>query len=324
MSTHHSPARPAASERATWPSLRAADWPATRETLHMWTQIVGKLRLAHAPLLNHWWQVTLYVSPRGLTTGPVPFPGGVFDAEFDFVDHRLRIRSSDGASREVALEPKSVAAFHAETMNALQALRIRADFQQRPNEVERSIPFAEDEQHASYDAEAAHLFWRQLLHADRVMGRFRAHFTGKVSPVHFFWGGMDLACTRFSGRSAPPHPGGAPNCGDWVMVEGYSRELSSCGFWPGGGEEGAFYAYAYPEPDGFADRPVRPEGAYYSHENGQFLLPYETVRTAPDPDRALTDFLHTTGRRRTRRLGPRTPGRRPTPLALGQGLMQSK
>ncbi len=293
MSIPHSPDR-SAMRRDVWPSLRVADWTATRDTLHMWTQIVGKLRLAHAPLLNHWWQVTLYVTPRGLTTGTVPHGSGAFDAEFDFVDHRLRIRSSDGASREVTLEPKSVAAFYAETMNTLQELGIRADFQQRPNEVEPSIPFAEDEEHASYDAEAAHLFWRQLLHADRVMSRFRAHFTGKVSPVHFFWGAMDLACTRFSGRSAPPHPGGAPNCGDWVMVEGYSHELSSCGFWPGGGEEGAFYAYAYPEPEGFADHPVGPEGAYYSSANGQFLLPYETVRTAPEPDRALEEFLHTT------------------------------
>lgn len=294
MSSHHSPTGQAASERDAWPSLRVADWTATRDTLHMWTQIVGKLRLAHAPLLNHWWQVTLYVTPRGLTTGPVPCDSGMFDAEFDFVDHQLRIRSSDGADRSVALAPKSVAAFYAETMEALDALGIDAVFQRRPNEVAPSIPFAEDEQHASYDAEAAHLFWRQLLQADRVMGMFRAHFTGKASPVHFFWGAMDLACTRFSGRSAPPHPGGAPNCGDWVMVEGYSRELSSCGFWPGGGEEGAFYSYAYPEPKGFADHPVGPEGAYYSTENGQFLLPYETVRTAPDPDRALTEFLQTT------------------------------
>ncbi|MFR9675652.1 DUF5996 family protein [Streptomyces sp. TR02-1] len=279
---------------ATWPSLRVADWTGTRDTLHMWTQIVGKLRLSHAPLLNHWWQVTLYVTPRGLTTGAVPFDGGAFDAEFDFVDHRLRLRSSDGAAREVGLAPKPVATFHAETTRALDALGIGVTAQQRPNEVEPSIPFAEDEQHASYDGAAAQLFWQQLLQAQRVMERFRAHFTGKVSPVHFFWGAMDLACTRFSGRAAPPHPGGAPHCGDWVMAEGYSRELSSCGFWPGGGEEGAFYSYAYPEPEGFAGRAPGPEGAYYSVENGQFLLPYEAVRTAPDPDRALTEFLHAT------------------------------
>ncbi len=294
MSLQHSPTASESSHRAAWPSLRVADWTKTRDTLHMWTQIVGKLRLAHAPMVNHWWQVTLYVTPRGLTTSSVPYGDGAFDAEFDFVEHRLVIRSSMGASREVALKPKSVAAFYTEIMQALNALGIEAAFQRRPNEVEPSIPFAEDEQHCSYDATAAHLFWRQLLQANRVLGRFRAEFVGKVSPVHFFWGAMDLACTRFSGRSAPTHPGGAPNCGDWVMVEGYSQELSSCGFWPGGGDEGAFYSYAYPEPDGFATHPVRPEGAYYSAENGQFLLPYETVRTARDPDHALMEFLHTT------------------------------
>ncbi|MGV9589551.1 DUF5996 family protein [Streptomyces tendae] len=294
MSLPHSPSGSDTSNRTAWPSLRVADWTNTRDTLHMWTQIVGKLRLAHAPLVNHWWQVALYVTPRGLTTSAVPYGDGAFDAEFDFVEHRLVIRGSDGASREVALEPVSVATFYTRTMRALRELGIEASFQRRPNEVEPSIPFADDEQHCSYDATAAHLFWRQLLQANRVLGRFRAEFTGKVSPVHFFWGAMDLACTRFSGRAAPPHPGGAPNCGDWVMEEGYSRELSSCGFWPGGGDEGAFYSYAYPEPDGFATHPVRPDGAYYSTENGQFLLPYEAVRTARDPDHALTEFLHTT------------------------------
>ncbi|MGV9508437.1 DUF5996 family protein [Streptomyces tendae] len=294
MSLQHSPSGSDTSNRTAWPSLRVADWTKTRDTLHMWTQIVGKLRLAHAPLVNHWWQVALYVTPRGLTTSAVPYGDGAFDAEFDFVEHRLVIRSSDGASGEVALEPVSVATFYTRTMRALRELGIEASFQRRPNEVEPSIPFADDEQHCSYDATAAHLFWRQLLQANRVLGRFRAEFTGKVSPVHVFWGAMDLACTRFSGRAAPPHPGGAPNCGDWVMEEGYSRELSSCGFWPGGGDEGAFYSYAYPEPDGFATHPVRPDGAYYSTENGQFLLPYEAVRTARDPDHALTEFLHTT------------------------------
>jgi hypothetical protein len=279
---------------ARWPALRVDDWTETRDTLHMWTQIVGKLRLAHAPLLNHWWQVTLYVSPRGLTTGTVPHGHGAFDIEFDFIDHQLVIRTDSGATERIALEPKSVATFYGETMAALDTLGIATTIQASPNEVDPAIPFAEDHQHASYDAEAAHLFWRQLVQASRVIGEFRSHFIGKVSPVHFFWGAMDLACTRFSGRSAPPHPGGAPNCGDWVMVEGYSRELSSCGFWPGGGEEGAFYAYAYPEPPGFADHAPGPEGAFYSKENGQFLLPYEAVRTAADPDAALTQFLHST------------------------------
>ncbi|TWD83219.1 hypothetical protein FB561_4379 [Kribbella amoyensis] len=277
-----------------WPRLRVDDWTETRDTVHMWTQIVGKIRLSQAPLLNHWWQVTLYVSPRGLTTGAIPHRGGMFDLEFDFVEHRLRARSSNGGERLVALSSRPVADFYQETMRALQELGIEATIGARPNEVEPSIPFAENHRNATYDPEAAHLFWGQLVQADRVMGEFRSHFVGKVSPVHFFWGAMDLACTRFSGRAAPEHPGGAPNCGDWVMVEGYSRELSSCGFWPGGGEEGAFYAYAYPEPDGFPDFPVGPDGAYYSVENGQFLLPYEAVADAEDPDQSLEQFLHTT------------------------------
>ncbi|MFD2082556.1 hypothetical protein SAMN05421678_1113 [Actinopolymorpha cephalotaxi] len=277
-----------------WPSLRVDDWTATRDTLHMWTQIVGKIRLTQAPLLNHWWQVTLYVSPRGLTTGSIPYGDRLFDIEFDFCDHQLVIRSSDGRAENVTLEPKSVADFYGETMRALGRLGFDIQIQARPNEVEPAIPFAEDTQHAAYDADAVHLFWRQLVQANRVIGEFRSHFVGKVSPVHFFWGALDLACTRFSGRPAPEHPGGAPNCGDWVMVEGYSRELSSCGFWPGGGEEGAFYAYAYPEPDGFADYPVEPEAAQYNAQFGQFLLPYEAVRTADDPDETLLRFLHTT------------------------------
>jgi hypothetical protein len=260
----------------------------------MWTQIVGKIRMSLMPLINHWWGVTLYVSARGLTTSAIPYGSRVFDIEFDFVDHQLRIRSSDGGARAVALEPKTVADFYAQTIRALAELGIEVKIQARPNEVDPAIPFAEDRQHATYDPHAAQLFWRQLMQADRVLGVFRSYFVGKVSPVHFFWGGLDLACTRFSGRSAPAHPGGAPNCGDWVMVEGYSRELSSCGFWPGAGEEGAFYAYAYPEPDGFADYPISPSDAFYSAENGQFLLPYEAVRTAADPDQTLIAFLHST------------------------------
>ncbi len=279
-----------------WPSLRVDEWTATRDTLHMWTQIVGKIRLANAPMVNHWWQVTLYVSPRGLATSAIPHEAGVFDIEFDFIEHRLHIRSSDGDARQIVLEPKSVADFYAETMGALDELGIPVQIRARPNEVDPAIPFADDHTHASYDAHAAHLFWRQLVSADRVMHEFRSYFIGKVSPVHFFWGAMDLACTRFTGRTAPKHPGGAPNCGDWVMVEGYSHELSSCGFWPGGGDEGAFYAYAYPEPSGFADYRVVPEQAFYSTENGQFLLPYEAVRTAADPDGTLLEFLHTTYR----------------------------
>jgi hypothetical protein len=277
-----------------WPSLRVDDWTPTRDTLHMWMQIVGKIRLAHTPLVNHWWQVTSYLTPRGLTTSAIPYETEAFDIEFDFVDHQLLIRSSTGATRTVALEPKSVAEFYSQTTQALDELGFQTRIQSHPNEVDPALPFAEDVEHASYDAAAAHLFWRQLLQVSRVFGRFRSRFIGKVSPVHFFWGAMDLACTRFSGRGAPQHPGGAPNVGGWVMVEGYSRELSSCGFFPGGGNEGAFYAYAYPEPDGFADHPVGPAEAYYSKDLGEYLLPYEVVRQAVDPDQVLLDFLQDT------------------------------
>ncbi|OBH11389.1 DUF5996 family protein [Mycobacterium sp. E1747] len=277
-----------------WPSLRIDDWAPTRATLHMWMQIVGKVRLAHSPMVNHWWQVTSYVTPRGLTTSAIPYGAEVFDIEFDFIDHQLRIRSSAGTTRAVALEAMSVAEFYARTMRALDELALPTRIQSHPNEVDPALPFTEDTEHASYDPTAANLFWRQLLHADRVLGQFRSRFVGKVSPVHFFWGAMDLACTRFSGRKAPRHPGGAPNCGDWVMVEGYSHELSSCGFWPGGGDEGAFYAYAYPEPDGFADHAVSPAEGGYRKDLGEFVLPYEVVRRATDPDRTLLGFLQDT------------------------------
>lgn len=277
-----------------WPSLRVDDWTPTRETLHMWTQIVGKIRMVRMPMVNHWWQVTLYVSPRGLTTGAIPHETGVFDMEFDVIDSVLRIRHSDGGQGSVPLTAKPVAEFYDETMSALDDLGVVTRINASPNEVDPAIRFADDYQHASYDPDAARLFWRQLLQANRVISQFRASFVGKVSPVHFFWGAMDLACTRFSGRPAPKHPGGAPNCGDWVMVEGYSHELSSCGFWPGGGEEGAFYSYAYPQPDGFADYPIAPAAAHFSEDHGEFVLPYEAVRTAEDPDGDLLRFLQTT------------------------------
>lgn len=277
-----------------WPSLRVDQWTATRETVHMWLQIVGKIRLAHAPFVNHWWQSSLHLTPRGLTTTAIPYGIGAFDIELDFIDHQLAVRSSSGGVRTVALEPKSVATFYTQTMTTLDELGIPTTIQAKPNEVDPAIPFAEDHDHASYDPVAMQLFWRQLIQANRVLGEFRSRFVGKVSPVHFFWGAMDLACTRFSGRGAPPHPGGVPNCGDWVMVEGYSHELSSCGFWPGAGEEGAFYAYAYPQPSGFADHPIEPEEAFFNTELGEFLLPYEVVRRAPDPDQVLLEFLQTT------------------------------
>jgi hypothetical protein len=278
-----------------WPALRVEDWTDTRETLHRWMQVVGKVRLAQAPMVNHWWQVTLYVTPRGLTTSAMPSgDGGTFEIEFDFCAHRLRITAEGGQRREIALEPKSVAVFYAEVLEALESLGLAVRIWPVPVEIEDAVPFDQDTARASYDPVAAQLFWRQLVQADRVMTAFRARFGGKVSPVHFFWGAMDLAVTRFSGRRAPRHPGGAPNCGDWVMVEGYSHELASCGFWPGGGEEGAFYAYAYPEPAGYDAAPVTPAAAFYSPDFHQYLLPYEAVRTADDPDATLLGFLQTT------------------------------
>jgi hypothetical protein len=268
-----------------WPRLRVADWTDTRDTLHMWLQIVGKIRMAYAPAVNHWWHVTLHPSARGLTTSAVPYPGGVFEIEFDFIDHRLLLRTSDGGSRTVALAPKPVAVFYRETMAALSELGVKTRIHAVPNEVEHAIPFAFDELHKSYDGAAVRLFWRQLLQAERVLKRFGSSFVGKASPVHFFWGAMDLAYTRFSGREAPPHPGGAPNCPPAVMHEGYSHELASFGFWPGGAEEGAFYSYAYPEPPGYADAGAFDAGL------GELLLPYEAVAGASDPDAVLTDFL---------------------------------
>jgi Family of unknown function (DUF5996) len=278
----------------SWPSLRVDDWADTRDTLHMWSQVVGKVRMAKAPMLNHWWQVTLYVTPRGLTTSAIPDGSRTFEMEFDFCAHELVIQVEGGERRTVKLQPKSVADFYKETMARLDELEVQVDIWPVPVEVEEAIPFEEDTEHAAYDPDAARRFWGQLVQADRVIGEFRSRYLGKVSPVHVFWGGLDLACTRFSGRTAPRHPGGAPNCGDWVMVEGYSHELSSCGFWPGGGGEGFFYAYAYPEPDGFKEWPVSPGAAVYSEEAGQFLLGYEEVRTADDPDAMLLDFLQST------------------------------
>lgn len=277
-----------------WPALQVQDWAATRDTLHMWTQIVGKIRMACAPMVNHWWQVPLYVSARGLCTSAIPAGHRMFDMEFDFWDEQLHIRSSSGEFRRVRLESKTVSAFYEQTMGALGALGVDASIMTTPREVPRAIPFERDTEHASYDPEQVRQFWGQLVAAHRVLTKFRARFIGKVSPVHFFWGAMDLAVTRFSGRTAPPHPGGAPNCADWVMVEGYSHELSSCGFWPGGSSEGTFYAYAYPEPEGFARHPVRPDAGGYDAEVGEFLLPYEAVRTASDPEGTLLDFLQTT------------------------------
>jgi hypothetical protein len=279
---------------AAWPQLDG-EGRAMLDTFHRWTQIVGKVRMAHATPLNHWWHVTLYVSPEGLRTSLVPHPGvGGFELTFDLLQHQLRIVRADGASRSVALEARSVADFHAEVLGRLAELDIDTPILGPPVELEDALPFAEDHEHASYDPEFADRLRLAFIHGHRVLSAFRSGFAGKASPVHFFWGAFDLAVTRFSGRPAPLHPGGAPNCADWVMHEAYSQEVSSAGFWPGGGAEGLFYAYAYPEPDGFRSAPLSPAGARYDDELREFVLPWEAARTADDPDAAVASFLEST------------------------------
>jgi uncharacterized protein DUF5996 len=279
-----------------WPALPLDGWQTTYRTLHMWSQIVGKIRLSQTPWINHSWHVPLYVTARGLTTSPIPHGSSTFQIDFDFIDHRLVIQTSDGESRALALAPRSVAAFYRAVLAALDALKVPVTINRMPNEVENAIPFDQDEEHASYDPEQAQRFWRILVQSERVLQQFRARFVGKVSPIHFFWGSFDLAVTRFSGRPAPSHPGGVPNLPDWVVREAYSHEVSSCGFWPGGGPHPfpLYYSYAYPEPEGFSAAPVRPAGASYSPELREFILPYEEVRNAESPDRALLEFLQST------------------------------
>lgn len=280
---------------SAWPSLRVDEWTETREALHLWTQVTGKIKLAKTPLVNHWWNVTFVVSPTGLSSGAVPDGDGLFQIDFDFIDSQLQIVNLDGQHANVPLRSMAVADFYAETLAALARLGVVAEIWPVPVEIPGEvIAFDADHRVRSYEPEQALTFWRQLVQANRVLAEFRAGFVGKDSPVHFFWGSFDLAVTRFSGRSAPPHPGGFPNCPDWVMAEAYSREVSSAGFWPGGGEEGAFYSYAYPEPPGFAEQPIRPPEAAYSEQFRQFLLPYEAVRTAEDPDATLLAFLEDT------------------------------
>jgi hypothetical protein len=279
----------------TWPELPLADWRATYATLHMWSQIVGKTRLALAPMENHWWQVALYLTARGLTTSAMPHGNRSVEVQFDFISHQLLIEVSDGSRRSFTLTSMSVADFFARYMRALHELRIDPAIYASPVEVMTATPFAQDHDHATYHAQAAHQCWLIFLSTQRVMKNFRGAFTGKQSPVHFFWGSFDLACTRFSGRRAPRHPGGAPHCPDWVMVEAYSHECSSCGFWPG--DENAppsFYAYAYPEPQGYAARGVEPAAAHYDTTAREFLLPYESLRTAANPDEVLSRFFQTT------------------------------
>lgn len=279
-----------------WPALPFIGWQDTCATLHMWTQVVGKIRLALEPMLNQWWQVPLYVTATGLTTSPMPYKSRSFQIDFDFCRHVLVIATSDAQRREFALAPYSVAEFHAKVMGVLRDLGIEVKIWTMPVEVADAVPFERDHAHKSYDADAAQRFWRVLVQTDRVMKHFRARFTGKVSPVHFFWGSFDMAVTRFSGRTAPAHPGGMPNLGDWVAVEAYSHEVSSCGFWPGNGGFGkaAFYSYAYPAPAGFADAPLRPPEAVFDKNLQEFILDYDAVRTAADPDGMLLDFFQST------------------------------
>ncbi len=282
-------------DAGTWPSLPFGEWSETCATLHMWTQVVGKVRLAQAPHVNHWWQVPLYVSARGLTTSPVPFGRKTFQVDFDFIDHKLLVETSDGEERSLELAPRTVADFYREFMSRMRELQLEVKIWTTPVEVPDPVPFERDETHKSYDPEYANRFWRALVQSERVFQRFRSGFTGKCSPVHFFWGSFDLAVTRFSGRRAPEHPG-APGVADSVTREAYSHEVSSAGFWPGGGAlpEPIFYSYAYPEPEGFKDARARPERAYYNTDFKEFVLPYEAVRTAGDPDASLLNFLQDT------------------------------
>jgi hypothetical protein len=279
-----------------WPSLPLEAWSETYAALHLWTQIVGKLRLAQSAWLNHSWHTTLYVTARGLTTSPIPHGARTFQIDFDFVDHRLAIESSDGRRGGFELRPEAVAAFYERLMGELGRLDLPVRISKKPNEIADPVRFDRDRARREYDREYANRFWRVLVQADRVFKEFRGRFIGKCSPVHFFWGAPDLAVTRFSGRRAPEHPGGVPNLPDRVTREAYSHEVSSCGFWPGGGPAPypAFYAYAYPEPSGFADAPVKPDGAFYSHDLREFLLPYDRVRESHSPDKTLLEFLQST------------------------------
>jgi len=278
-----------------WPVLPVAEWQDTRDTLQLYTQVVGKIRMAKEPIVNHWWNVPLYVTARGLTTSLINNTDGpAFQIDFDLRIHRLEITTVDGASSELALEPRPVAEFYDEVMRMLGEVGVRTAIWPVPVEIPDAIPFRQDRQHFAYDRDQVHRFWRTLVTVNRVLAEFRSRFVGKASPVHLFWGGLDLATTRFSGRTAPPHPGGAPNCGPQVMLEAYSHEVSSCGYWPGGSDEGLFYSYAYPEPEGFRDVAVTPSGARYDDQLAQFVLPYELVRGASDPDAVLLDFLQST------------------------------
>ena len=274
-----------------WPALPLESWKDTCATLHMWSQIVGKVRLALTPLVNHWWNVPLYVSSRGLTTSAIPYRNGAFEIWFDFIDHQLVLQTSDGSRKSLPLRPRSVADFYQEFMGMLRSSGIEVRIWRMPVEIPDPIPFDEDRVHASYDPEAAQRFWRILLSVQSVFDEFRSRFIGKCSPVHFFWGSFDLAVTRFSGRRAPARPGA-----DSITKEAYSHEVSSVGFWPGGGgiPDAAFYSYAAPEPEGFRDAPVRPETARYDGQLNEFIVMYEDVRRSASAAAALLDFCQST------------------------------
>jgi hypothetical protein len=279
-----------------WPSIPIAGWQDTRDTLQLYAQVVGKVRLANEPLVNHWWNVPLYVTARGLTTSVMPHETGPsFQIDFDFIDHRLEVATVTGEVRSLALVPRPVADFYDGVMSMLTALGVATEIWSMPVEIPGAIAFPDDRTHASYDADAVRRFWLALVDIERVCNVFRGRFVGKSSPVHLFWGALDIAVTRFSGRTAPRHPGRVPNCGPHVMREAYSHEVSSCGYWPGPpGEEGVFYAYAYPEPPGYRDARVSPNGARWDDGLAEFVLPYELVRTAPNPDATLLEFLQRT------------------------------
>ena len=279
-----------------WPELAFADWRETAATLHMWTQIVGKIRLSLTPWINHSWHVTLYLTSRGLTTSPIPHGTSTFEMSFDFISHELRIAHSDGGLRVISLRPITVREFYSEVMDALGAMGLATTINTTPNEIADGIPFEKDETHRAYDNEYANRFWRVLLQADRVFKIFRSDFCGKCSPAHFFWGSFDLAVTRFSGRRAPIHPGGVPHLPDAVAREAYSHEVSSLGFWPGSEAMATplFYSYAYPEPKGFRDALMPVAGAAYNEQLHEFTLPYDVVRKADDPDATLLEFARET------------------------------
>jgi Family of unknown function (DUF5996) len=287
---------PTQSVPGDWPALPVSEWTDACSTLHLWTQIVGKVRLAHAPMVNHWWQVPFYVTARGMTTSMIPYGSRGFQIDFDFIDHSLKIATSDGAIETMALTPRPVADFYTELMARLRGLQLETRIWTMPVEIADAIPFEQDTTHAAYDPEYVNRFWRILVQVDRVCTLFRSRFLGKVSPVHFFWGSFDVAVTRFSGRPAPRLNSKSPNLGEWVMREAYSHEVSSCGFWPGndGFGQPAFYSYAYPEPAGFGSAAVAPSAATYNQDLGQFILPYDAVRQSASPDDDLMAFLQTT------------------------------